>query len=97
MRIHPVIDWHYAEIWCFIRELGIEYCELYDLGYTSLGGTMDTHPNPALKVAEAGTGEGKFEGGFKPAYELVEDEEERLGRDWAVTGPPAKTDGVGGE
>ncbi|EME78912.1 uncharacterized protein MYCFIDRAFT_53605 [Pseudocercospora fijiensis CIRAD86] len=73
MRIHPVIDWHYAEIWGFIRELGVEYCELYDLGYTSLGGTDDTHPNPALN-----RGEGE---GYRPAYELVEDEEERLGRD----------------
>ena len=55
----------------FIRHLGIPYCELYDRGYTSLGGTTDTHPNPALRV----------EGGFRPAYELEMDEEERLGRD----------------
>jgi FAD synthetase len=72
MRVHPVIDWHYVEIWEFIRHLGIEYCELYDRGYTSLGGTTDTHPNPALKVGEED---------FKPAYELEGDEEERLGRD----------------
>lgn len=72
MRIHPVLDWHYVEIWEFIRHLGIEYCELYDRGYTSLGGTTDTHPNPALRV-------GKEE--FRPAYELEGDEEERLGRD----------------
>ena len=71
----------------FIRHLDIPYCPLYDQGYTSLGGTTDTHPNPALKArATAETG-GK-EGGekrvqvFRPAYELVEDEEERLGRDW---------------
>lgn len=73
MRIHPVIDWHYADIWSFIREVGVEYCQLYDEGYTSLGGTDDTFPNPALKV-EGGEG-------FRPAYELVEDGEERLGRD----------------
>jgi FAD synthetase len=85
MRIHPVIDWHYAEIWTFILELGLEYCTLYDLGYTSLGGTTDTHPNPALAVKEDGdAGEmGRWvgEGKFRPAYELVEDGEERLGRD----------------
>jgi FAD synthetase len=75
MRIHPVIDWHYADIWGFIREVGVEYCELYDMGYTSLGGTDDTHPNPALAVEDGGGGK------FRPAYELVEDEEERLGRD----------------
>ena len=82
MRIHPVIDWHYVEIWTFIRELEIPYCRLYDLGYTSLGGTTDTHPNPALKRAneDGQGGMDGFEGGFRPAYELVEDQAERLGR-----------------
>ncbi|KAK3112595.1 3'-phosphoadenosine 5'-phosphosulfate sulfotransferase [Teratosphaeriaceae sp. CCFEE 6253] len=78
MRIHPVIDWHYAEIWAFLRALGVPYCELYDKGYTSLGGTTDTFPNPALKRDDPGGGK---EAGFRPAYELVEDDEERLGRD----------------
>ncbi|KAF7560067.1 hypothetical protein G7046_g4084 [Stylonectria norvegica] len=95
MRVHPVIDWHYAEIWAFIRHLGIEYCPLYDQvslaavfvdeswtntnsekGYTSLGGKRDTHPNPHLKKQ----GENGQE--FRPAYELIGDDEERLGRDW---------------
>ncbi|KAK1460319.1 phosphoadenosine phosphosulfate reductase [Colletotrichum melonis] len=75
MRVHPVIDWHYAEIWAFIRRLEIPYCPLYDQGYTSLGGTQDTHPNPQLKT------EGQNGAGFRPAYELTEDDEERLGRD----------------
>lgn len=71
MRVHPVLDWHYAEIWAFVRALDIEYCKLYDLGYTSLGGTTDTLPNPSLKA----------NGGFRPAYELMSDYEERLGRE----------------
>lgn len=78
MRIHPVIDWHYAEIWAFIRHLGLEYCSLYDMGYTSLGGTSDTHPNPRLRVPiERNAGEYCR---YLPAYELTEDVEERLGR-----------------
>jgi FAD synthetase len=45
---------------------------------------MDTHPNPAL-LDKTKTGvSGKGELHFRPAYELVEDEEERLGRDWAT-------------
>jgi len=72
MRVHPVLEWQYAEVWAFLKHLHIPYCELYDQGYTSLGGTNDTHPNPALRR----------EGGYRPAYELVEDGEERLGRDW---------------
>ena len=53
----------------------IPYCPLYDLGYTSLGGTEDTHPTPALKDDPGGEA-------YRPAYELVEDDAERLGRDW---------------
>jgi len=48
------------------------------MGYTSIGGTADTHPNPALQLP-ADEGE---QPRFRPAYELVEDEQERLGRDW---------------
>lgn len=75
MRVHPVIDWHYVEIWGFIRHLGIEYCPLYDEGYTSLGGTDDTYPNPKLRAD--GDGDGNA---YRPAYELIDDDEERLGR-----------------
>ncbi|KAI9842509.1 MAG: hypothetical protein M1837_007103 [Sclerophora amabilis] len=80
MRIHPVIDWHYAEIWTFIRQLEIPYCPLYDLGFTSLGGTTDTSPNPALRATST---EGSDSGNekFLPAYDLIESDEERLGRD----------------
>ncbi|KAF7167848.1 hypothetical protein CNMCM5623_001011 [Aspergillus felis] len=85
MRIHPVIDWHYAEIWAFIRHLGLKYCSLYDQGYTSLGGTTDTHPNPKLRVDDSadpsqGAADGTQSQHYLPAYELTEDQEERLGR-----------------
>ncbi|KAF2121577.1 hypothetical protein BDV96DRAFT_217283 [Lophiotrema nucula] len=89
MRIHPVIDWHYVDIWTFIRHLNIPYCSLYDCGYTSLGGTTDTHPNPALQKKAPppkveipnGTTNGTSTPKFRPAYELIDDYEERLGRD----------------
>ncbi len=41
-----------------------------------MGGTDDTHPNPALRVEGL---DGAIS--YKPAYELEEDREERLGRD----------------
>lgn len=83
MRIHPVIDWHYAEIWAFIRHLRFEYCRLYDQGYTSLGGKTDTHPNPRLRFDDGNANQQGLEANghhYRPAYELTEDVEERLGR-----------------
>jgi len=104
MRVHPVIDWHYAEIWTVgpHRTISHNYSNydfpvpnitlnhsLYEISksltvrcrifsYTSLGGTTDTHPNPAL-IEDDDTGSNIKK--FKPAYELVEDQAERLGRD----------------
>ncbi|KAK7202569.1 putative FAD synthetase [Myxozyma melibiosi] len=70
MRIQPVIEWQYEEVWFFLREVGIKYCVLYDLGYTSLGGTTDTFKNPALRVGEE----------YLPAHELEDGTKERMGR-----------------
>ena len=89
VRVHPVIDWHLDEIWAFLRseelgggrEGGLEYCSMYDEGYTSLGGVGDTLRNPKLRDVEDkedGWGERVR---YRPAYELVEDGEERLGRE----------------
>ncbi|KAG5976133.1 hypothetical protein E4U55_007489 [Claviceps digitariae] len=74
MRVNPILDWHYVDVWTFIRSLHVPFCSLYQQGYSSLGGVTNTRPNPALAVdAQATT--------FRPAYELVRDDEERLGRD----------------
>lgn len=81
VRINPIIDWHYAEIWAFIRHIGVDYCSLYDEGYTSLGGTNDTHPNPKLKQSQQDPKKGSNGNIYRPAYELMDDQEERLGRD----------------
>ena len=35
--LNPIIDWEDEEIWEFIHKRGIEYCPLYDEGFTRLG------------------------------------------------------------
>ena len=74
MRVNPILDWHHADVWSFIRECDIPYCSLYDEGYTSLGSSHNTNPNPALKYEDGSNR-------YKPAYMLEDGHLERAGRD----------------
>ena len=74
MRVNPILDWHHADVWSFIRECDIPYCSLYDEGYTSLGSSHNTTPNPALKYEDSSNR-------YKPAYMLEDGRLERAGRD----------------
>ncbi|CAI5716453.1 unnamed protein product [Peronospora farinosa] len=56
--------------------LALEYCSLYDHGYTSLGNIFDTVQNPELwRKGEMGK-----EGYYLPAYKLKDGSSERCGR-----------------
>ncbi|KAH0789458.1 adenine nucleotide alpha hydrolases-like protein [Histomonas meleagridis] len=82
IRIHPLLKWSYNEIWNYIETLNLPVCKLYERGYTSIGSTLDTSPNPMLK-------DGK--GSYLHAKFLSDEMYERAGR---IKGTRAKPPAV---
>ena len=75
MRVFPILDWQYHNVWDFLRDYEQNYCSLYDQGYTSLGEMDNTIKNPHLKIDKS---ESDHE--YLPAYALKSEEFERESR-----------------
>ncbi|XP_034935850.1 FAD synthase-like [Chelonus insularis] len=73
MRVNPILDWSYSQVWQFILEHQVPYCSLYDQGYSSLGDRNKTVPNPLLKDPDNPSR-------YLPAYMLIDESTERHGR-----------------
>lgn len=71
MRVLPILDWSYSEVWEFLKTFDLPYCHLYDEGYTSLGDSTNTKKNPSLLQSD---------GRYLPAYCLYNGDQERDGR-----------------
>ncbi|KAL2509299.1 phosphoadenosine phosphosulfate (PAPS) reductase family protein [Forsythia ovata] len=76
MRVNPILDWSYSDVWAFLLTCKVQYCSLYDQGYTSIGSINDTVPNSLLSVSNSSNGKEKF----RPAYMLPDGRLERAGR-----------------
>lgn len=49
LRLLPILKWNFQTVWSFIRECNIEYCSLYDQGYTEVGDRVNSIVNPFLE------------------------------------------------
>ena len=78
MRVNPILTWSYGQVWRFLRHFDLNYCSLYDQGYTSLGKQTDTFPNPSLR--ESSSAADGSSASYLPAYMLTDWTLERAGR-----------------
>ena len=85
MRVNPIIEWGYSDVWTFLRSFGLPFCSLYSDGYTSLGKVAQTGRNPALLHPD---------GSYGPAWELKDVSLERAGR--SSGRPPAAAPSAAG-
>lgn len=72
MRVNPILDLGYHDIWTLIRVYNLPYCAMYDRGFTSIGTTDDTTPNESLWS--------HLTRSYLPPWRLERVESERLGR-----------------
>ncbi|KAI3436315.1 hypothetical protein D9Q98_002368 [Chlorella vulgaris] len=85
MRVNPILDWSYHDVWAFLQLAGVPYCCLYDQGYTSLGAVSNTVPNSALLLED---------GSYAPAHMLPDARLERAGRQSKVARQTSAAGGV---
>ncbi|GBP46921.1 FAD synthase [Eumeta japonica] len=75
MRVSPLLNWSYHQIWSYIHARKVPYCQLYDKGYTSIGSILNTRPNPALVYTDSSN-----RISYLPAWKLKDPSQERAGR-----------------
>ncbi|KAJ2947161.1 hypothetical protein O0L34_g16519 [Tuta absoluta] len=73
VRVSPLLNWSYHQIWSYILKRKVPYCSLYDIGYTSIGSVHNTLPNPYLQIKSCCSS-------YRPAWCLDDGSLERAGR-----------------
>lgn len=54
LKLSPLADWRWSQVWTYIRRHGVPYHRLYDRGYTSIGCAPCTRPVGPGEDARAG-------------------------------------------
>ncbi|XP_017052254.1 FAD synthase isoform X2 [Drosophila ficusphila] len=86
MRLNPLLQWTYHDVWHYIHLNSVPYCSLYDRGYTSIGNRSNTIPNPHLRNTDSECDCDPDSAcscdphGYKPAWKLEDPTLERAGR-----------------
>ncbi|KAJ0180098.1 hypothetical protein K1T71_004689 [Dendrolimus kikuchii] len=75
VRVSPLLNWSYHHVWSYILQNHVPYCSLYNEGYTSIGSTMNTWPNPSLAYCDC-----RGCVSYLPAWKLTDGSLERAGR-----------------
>ena len=70
VRVNPLLEWEYCDIWKFLLEIQVPVCSLYSQGYSSIGAISRTKTNPLLWKA----------GQWAHASQLADGSLEREGR-----------------
>lgn len=78
LRVNPLLQWAYSDVWRLLREgqqvdRTVQWCALYERGYTSVGAASKSSVTRALWDGERGV--------WKGAWELEEEADERGGRE----------------
>ncbi|KAF1742186.1 hypothetical protein MXB_1931 [Myxobolus squamalis] len=50
LRVFPIINFDYADVWKYIQKFSVPYCKLYSQGYTSIGSLNKTRKNETLRI-----------------------------------------------
>ena len=71
MRVNPIINWSFRQIWNFLLKNSLPFNPLYHRGYTYLGNKNDSIPNPFLRIQDNENEEPKFQ----PAWHANDNQE----------------------
>lgn len=83
LMISPIFLWTHQDIWTFIRDQGLKYCELYDQGYSRIGCIFCPMASVKSKVRDRHNFPGVERAIKKSIQTLIE--ENNYGKDWGAT------------